>query len=175
MYSLAQFSSQIYDDQKYESYESFYGDELFHEDESLINPQNHQPKFINPNTDIICDDFKRVTVKGTNNTYHVDCNGHDLDGTLILIDLAECGLGGYSYSNYDTKLDPSHELRYRLNDTLVTAHTFGDFFHCSHCNECRPYNFSSVWVSIELFFHLYINFEYSATRTKLLIFQCIRC
>ena len=114
--------------------------------------------------DIICDDSKRVTLKGNNRTYHVDCEGYDLDGTLIISELPKFGMSDAT------------NFRYQLNDEidLVTA-PWSDFFHCSQCYICKPFNFSSVKVSMEFSFHFFFNLKYSATRKNRLIFQFIRC
>ena len=59
-----------------------------------FSPRIYNEDYQNANNkiaDIICDDSKRVTLNGTYNTYHVDCEGYDLDGTLIFSDLDYCG------------------------------------------------------------------------------------
>ena len=40
---------------------------------------------------IICDDFKRVELKGLYQTFHVDCQGYDIDGSdIFTADLKRC-------------------------------------------------------------------------------------
>ena len=132
-------SSLVYDQNEYYDQNQDYGPNQYYKHANYENAD-----------DIICDDSKRVTIEGTNSTYHVDCGGFDMDGTLILFDLDDCEWRDFTD---DTNLTPSWELKYRLNDDLVTAVTCSDFFHCSFCNKCTPFNFSSVWVSIEFSFH----------------------
>ena len=128
----------------------------------------------------ICDNFKRVPLKGNNRTYHVDCNGYDINGTLIITGLDDCGIvyTDDPTDSYHSNLYWSYPLRYDLNDDLVsdlslpilsevvTAVDCSDFYHCSYYNKCTPFNSSSVWVSIEFSFRFFFNFEFSATRTK---------
>ena len=106
----------------------------------------------------ICDDSKRVPVKGNNRTYHVDCDGYDINGTLILTGIDYCYLDESDPRAYRQMfLYPSYQFRYDLNDDLLTTVACIDFFHCSYCNKCKPFNFSSVMVSIKFSFHFFIN------------------
>lgn len=163
-------SSLVDEKNEYYDQKSGYQDPVDYQDYGP-NQYNKHANYENAD-DIICDDSKRVTIEGTNSTYHVDCDGFDMDGALILIGLDDCEWRNYTD---DTNLTPSWGLKNLLNDDLVTAVTCSDFFHCSRCFKCRPFNLTSVRVSVEFSFHFFIYFEYSATRTKLLIFQCIRC
>ena len=103
---------------------------------------------------MICDDSKRVTLKKNNRTYHVDCKGYDINGILIITGLDDCGLVYSDDPNlYHSNLFWSNQLG------PVTAVTNSDFYHCSYCSKCKPFNFSSVSVSIEFSFHFFINLK----------------
>ena len=71
---------------------------------------------------------------GRAQTYHVDCQGYDIDGTLIFPELNDCWGQSLRYYERDNQMP------------TLTASTH-EFNHCSQCGRCKRFEFSELMVS----------------------------
>ena len=96
--------------------------------------------------DNICDDFKRVELKGTYQTFHVDCQGYDIDGSEIfpLLQWSNCGRYYNGYYNGEPLLMEYYNET--IQEYVLTASKY-NFAHCSHCNWCKQFDFDNLMVS----------------------------
>ena len=68
-------------------------------------------------------------------TYHVDCQGYDIDGTLIFPELNDC------WGNIELQY---YEGDNQMPTLIASTHEFN---HCSQCQTCKPFEISEYMVS----------------------------
>ena len=123
--------------------------------------------------EIICDDFKRAVLHGDgmHQTFYVDCQGLDIDGTEIFPSLRE-RVQYFPLKYYDGK--PSNPQLPINPQPLVEASEL-DFGHCSQVGICKPYIYANQTVSFRncLFFY----FQYSLSHVLMVrkLPQWYRC
>ena len=111
--------------------------------EDRPEPADRPDWFIDIDPDIICDDFKRVELEGTYQTFHVDCQGYDIDGSEIFPQLQWSNCWRYS--------DESAVMEY-YNETIqeyVLTASINNFTHCSKCNWCKKFDYGNLMVSYQ--------------------------
>ena len=93
----------------------------------------------------VCDDTKRVAFEMQGQTFkifHVDCQGYDIDGTLIFEELQDT----------DLKPSPNQYPMWSYKDDQNTRAeiwaTCNDFYHCPRCHMCARKTITTNTVSI---------------------------
>ena len=122
----------------------------------------------------VCDDFKRVMFQAakTNQTFYVDCQGYDIDGSLIFDELQNNELLDYYNNQYDIinnrRVGNSYEnsqfdydsainkrsiavgvWNYPDNQDPILLASHLDFLHCSQYRQCQSFKYKNLQVCFE--------------------------
>ena len=110
----------------------------------------------------ICDDTKRALFESQQQTFSVDCQGFDLDGTLIFPELQDARVAEYYEFQYSDDSYQSSDYQRPYLDRLslpawgypdypnanIWATCQYDFAHCSKCHRCKKTTITTQTVSV---------------------------